>query len=193
MSNIENVSGNLFPIFVLLLVIKRFSIFYKIRVNDFAISRSSFKIIFSSENIGIARKFFYGIKKNFIYWNRTLLKIDPNVISTSKVVQLQATRDIIKCSIEILNPVNDNIVSSLNSHYNGKNVFVLAGKHYPLSVGIIFLRITQSRSRLRSCCQIAGCPSSFIDLGDFLNLDTSIVDSIFSFETFKEIVNLHIK
>ena len=57
----------------------------------------------------------------------------------------------------------------------------------------MLLAMQNSRSRLNDMIPYDAIGRRYIDVTAFLNLDTSRIDSIFSFKTFKEIVNLHIK
>lgn len=190
----EDVIGNSVPIFVLLLVICRFSLFYNIRVNEFVIFRNSFSILYSSGSMDTAMSFIKAVKKNFIYWGKRSCGVDICYSSNSAIVELESGICYTQCAFELLKKANMDVclLSSLDSHYNCRNIYRLDKKNW-IGFRYMLLAMQNSRSRLNDMIPYDAIGRRYIDVTAFLSLDTSRIDSIFSFKTFKEIVNLHIK
>ena len=190
----EDVIGNSVPIFVLLLVICRFSLFYNIRVNEFVIFRNSFSILYSCGSMATAMSFIKAVKKNFIYWGKRSCGVDICYSSNSATVELESGICYTQCAFELLKKANMNacLLSSLDSHYNCRNIYRLDKKNW-IGFRYMLLAMQNSRSRLNDMIPYDAIGRRYIDVTAFLSLDTSRIDSIFSFKTFKEIVNLHIK
>lgn len=190
----EDIIGNSVPIFVLLLVICRFSLFYNIRVNEFVIFRSSFSILYSSGSMDTAMSFIKAVKKNFIYWGKRSCGVDICYSTDSVTVELQSGLCYTQCAFNMLKNANMNVclLSSLKSHYNCRNIYRLDKKNWIEFKNMLFV-MQNIRSRLGDTIPYDAIGRKCIDVTAFLNMDTSRIDSIFSFKTFKEIVNLHIK
>ncbi|MBQ1929475.1 MAG: hypothetical protein II344_02430 [Bacteroidales bacterium] len=190
----EDVIGNSVPTFVLLLVICRFSLFYNIRINEFVIFRNSFSILYSGESMDTAICFMTALKKNFIYWCRRGCGTDICYSSNSATVELESGICYTQCAFELLKRANMDVclLSSLDSHYNCRNIYRLDKKNW-IEFKNMLIVMQNIRSRLGDTIPYDAIGRRYIDVTAFLNLDTSRIDSIFSFKTFKEIVNLHIK
>lgn len=190
----EDVIGNSVPIFVLLLVICRFSLFYNIRINEFVIFRNSFSILYSSGSMDTAMSFIKAVKKNFIYWGKRSCGVDICYSSNSAIVELESGICYTQCAFELLKRANMDVclLSSLDSHYNCRNIYRLDKKNW-IGFRYMLLAMQNSRSRLNDMIPYDAIGRRYIDVTAFLSLDTSRIDSIFSFKTFKEIVNLHTK
>ena len=190
----EDVIGNSVPTFVLLLVICRFSLFYNIRINEFVIFRNYFSILYSCESMDTAICFMTALKKNFIYWGKRSCGVDISYSSNYATVELESGICYIQSAFELLKRANMDVclLSSLDSHYNCRNIYRLDKKNW-IGFRYMLLAMQNSRSRLNDMIPYDAIGRRYIDVTAFLNLDTSRIDSIFSFKTFKEIVNLHIK
>ena len=190
----EDVIGNSVPTFVLLLVICRFSLFYNIRINEFVIFRNSFSLLYSCGSMETAMSFIIAVKKNFIYWCKRGCNTDICYSADSATVKLKSGICYTQCAFELLKRANMDVclLSSLDSHYNCRNIYRLDKKNW-IGLRYMLLAMQNSRSRLNDMIPYDAIGRRYIDVTAFLSLDTSRIDSIFSFKTFKEIVNLHIK
>lgn len=196
--NENSVQSSVQPI-ILLLILYRFSNYYKVRINEFSISCSSFKILFGCADVCNAKKFVAALKKNYTYWCNRLLKVGGCKNKKAQVRELINKERFIKCAFEILEYRNlkESQISSYMSHYLQKNSIDL--RKY-LSAGhlqkIVF-DMSKARSRVNSAMNLkySNLPISrnYLNVSALLNVDTTLIDSTFSFKTFGEIVNLHIK
>lgn len=184
--------------FVLLQIIKRFSKYYKVRINEFALSCSSFKIIFYCRNLAIARKFLSSIKKNYNYWSTRFFNTKGCMKVRSEVVQLHDKESVIQCVLEVLrlSVLQQCAVSSYLSHYSFRNLIFINSKSCK-EWNYYYLVMSKARSSVNSSSAEEENPhfkrKNYLDLSAFLNIDTLLIDSTFSFKTFQEIVNLQTK
>lgn len=191
----ENFPGSIVPPLVLLFIIKKFSQYYNVGINEYAVSRNSFKVIFVCKGISNAKKFIASVKKNYVYWSKRICGFRGCAQQRSFVIELFGVQQFVACSLEVLsNEINaPNIISSFKSHYSHKNTIRILCLRQKRELSLFGAVVCKARSNVGADVFKMDNNWNIIDLDTLINVDTSLIDSLFSFKTFKEIVNLRNK